>query len=239
MPIHVHGDPTVLLACLSLVLSTNAALRNSDGGAGIVFYAPGQGVVLWAWYGIRMWVSPAGAEWLAHLVGLYFLHGWSGHLTTALDSISALLRAHTRFLPKFTILELLWRRLTPALLRLRSHIKLWVRAQHDSHATHLLAVLHRKSHQLAARGAAGPAPWAFPLPHLLPAPLLLHYRVGLLVEPQWGLDAAYEAARASAYFTGRRAQLLRLDRNIFQELLEADDIPTRAIKRALAYCVLE
>ena len=239
MPVHVDADPTVRFVCPSLILSTDAALRHCDGGGGIVFYAPGQGVILRAWYGIRMWVTPAGAEWLAHLVGLYFLDGWSSHLTTALDSTSALLCAHTRFPPKFTVLELLWRRLTPTLLHLRSHTELWVRAQHDSHATHLLAILNRESHQLAARGAASPTPWAVPLPHLLPAPLVLHYRGGLLVEPQLGLDAAYEAATASTYFSGRRAQLLRPDGTIFQELLEVGDIPTRAVKRALAYRVLE
>ena len=239
MPIHTDADPSVLHKCPSLVLSTDASLRRCDGGGGIVFYAPDQGVILRAWYGIRMWVTPAGAEWLAHLVGLYLLNGWSGHLTTALDSTSALLRAHTRFPPKLTVLELLWRRLSPTLLRLRSHTELWVPAQHDSHATHLLAILNRESHQLAARGAAAPTPWAVPLPHLLPDPLVLHYRGSMLVEPQLGLDAAYDATTTSAYFSGRRAHLLRPDGTIFHELLEADDIPTRAIKRALAYRVLE
>ena len=229
----------MLHKCPSLVLSTDASLRRCDGGGGIVFYAPDQGVILRAWYGIRMWVTPAGAEWLAHLVGLYLLNGWSGHLTTALDSTSALLRAHTRFPPKLTVLELLWRRLSPTLLRLRSHTELWVPAQHDSHSTHLLAILNRESHQLAARGAAAPTPWAVPLPHLLPDPLVLHYRGSMLVEPQLGLDAAYDATTTSAYFSGRRAHLLRPDGTIFHELLEADDIPTRAIKRALAYRVLE
>ena len=92
---------------------------------------------------------------------------------------------------------------------------------------------------MAARGAASPTPWAVPLPHLLPAPLVLQYRGGLLVEPQLGLDAAYDAATATAYFSGRRAHLLRPDGTIYQEMLEADDVPTRAIKRALAYRVLE
>ena len=101
------------------------------------------------------------------------------------------------------------------------------------------ATMRSTAHQLAARGAAGPTPWAVPLPHLLPAPLFLHYRGSLFVEPQLGLDAAYDATTTSAYFSGRRAHLLRPHRTIFQELLEADNIPTRAIKRALAYRVLE
>ena len=239
MPVHSDTSPSVLHAYPSLILATDAALCHCDGGGGMVFFAPGRGIILRAWFGIRMWVTPAGAEWLAHLVGLYLLGEWSGHLTTAMDSTPTLLRAHTRFPPKLTILKLLWRRLAPTLLRLCSHVELWVQAHHDSHATHLLAVLNRESHQLAARGAARPTPWAVPLPHLLPAPLVLHYRGGLLVEPQLGLNAAYDVATATAYFSGRRAHLLRPDSTIFQAMLEADDAPTRAIKRALAYRVLE
>ena len=238
MPVHSDGAPSILRAYPSLILSTDAALRHYYGGGGMVFYAPGQGIVLRAWFGICMWVTPACAEWLPHLVGLYLLDGSSGHLTTALDSTSALLRAHTRFPPKLTIFELLWRRLIPTLLRLRSHTELRVRAQHDSHATHLLAILNRESHHLAARGAASPTPWAVPVPPppCTPCPALPRW---LAVERQLGLDAAYDAAAATAYFPSRRAHLLRPDGRIFQELLEADDVPTRAIKRALAYRVLE
>ena len=51
------------------------------------------------------------------------------------------------------------RRLSPPpLLRLRSHTKLWIGAQHDNHATDLLAPLNRESNPLAAREAASPTP---------------------------------------------------------------------------------
>ena len=124
MPVHSDTSPSVLHAYPSLILATNAALRHCDGGGGIMFFAPRRGIILRAWFGIRMWVTPAGAEWLAHLVALYLLGEWSGHLTTAMDSTSTLLRALTRFPPRLTILELLWRRLAHTLLRLRSHKEL-------------------------------------------------------------------------------------------------------------------
>ena len=69
-----------------------------------------------------------------------------------------------------------------------------------------------------------------PLPHLLPAPLVLQYRETRLVEPQWDLDAACDAATTSAYLSGLQVHLLRPDVTIFQELLEANDTPTRTIK---------
>ena len=71
--------------------------------------------------------------------------------------------------------------LTPTLLRLRGHHDLWVRAQRDTHAEHLLALLallNREAHHLAARGASTSTLWAVPLCHLLPAAVVLHYHGG-------------------------------------------------------------
>ena len=92
----------------------------------------------------------------------------------------------------------------PTLLRFRAHHELWVPAHHDT----LLALLNREAHQLAARGASSPAPWAIPLPQHLPSPLLLYYRGTLVLQPQLGLDQAYEDATAATYYTGRRASCL-------------------------------
>ena len=178
-------------------------------------------------------------EWLARLVALHLLQGWRGCLTSALDGTYALHRAYTRFPPKLTILELIWRSLAPTLLHFRAHHEVWCPAQHDTQDTHLLALLNREAHLLAARGASTPAPWAVPLPQHLPSPLLLYYQGALLLEPQIGLDRAYDDAAAAAYFTGRRASCLRPDGGPFYNLLESGELPTRAIKRALAYRALE
>ena len=236
----VTYDP--LLPSLALA-TTGAAGRVKEGGVTAPHAVPVRcaqvppvQVVLGPVWRLRVG-NPCG--WVAHLVGLYFLDGQTGHLATPLDSTSTLLHAHTHFPPKLTVPELLWCCLTPTLLRLRTHTELWSGAQHDNHAPHLLALLNRESHQLAACGAACPAPSAEPLPHLLCAPLVLHYGGSLFVEPQLGLDAAYDDATTSAHFSGRRAHLLLPDYTIFQELLKADNIPMRAIKRAFAYGVLE
>ena len=63
-----------------------------------------------------------------------------------------------------------------------------MRAQHDTMAENLLALLNREAHGIAARGASTPTPWAVPLPHLLQVALVLHYLGALLLEPQLGLD---------------------------------------------------
>ena len=67
----------------------------------------------------------------------------------------------------------------------------------------------------------------------------MYYRGALLLVPQLGLDQAYDDAAAAAYFTGCRGSCLRPDGNPFYNLLESDKLPTRAIKRTLAYRVLE
>ena len=239
MPVLYDSDPAVLQRYHHLVLSTDAALRQCDGGGGIVFYAPGVGVVLRAWYGIRLWASPTGAEWLVRLVALHLLLGWHGCLVSSADCSSALLRGCTRFPPKLTVLELLWRRLCLNLLGLRQHCEMWVPAQHDTQAQHLLALLNKEAHDLAARGASTPTPWAVPLPQHLQGALVLHYQGALLLEPQLGLDQAYEDATATAYYAGRRSRLWRPDGTVFYDLLESDALPTRAIKRAFAYRALE
>ena len=239
MPIHYDADPSILHAHQHLIVSTDAALRHHLGGGGVVFYAPTEGIILRAWYGLRVWATPTGMEWLARLVALHLLQGWQGCLTSALDGTSALHRAYTRFPLKLTILELIWRSLTPTLLDFQAHYEVWCPAQHDTQDTHLLALLNREAHQLAARGASSPTPWAVPLPQHLPSPLLLYYRGALLLEPQLGLDQAYDDAAAAAYFAGRRASCLRPDGGPFYDLLESDELPTRAIKRALAYRALE
>ena len=59
-----------------------------------------------------------------------------------------------------------------------------------------------------------------------------------MLELELGLHQAYADAAAAAHFT-RRGSCLRPDGNPFYHLLESDDLPTRAIKRALAYRVLE
>ena len=68
-----------------------------------------------------------------------------------------------------------------------------------------------------------------PLPHLL----------GLVSEPQLGFDQAYKAAVAIAYHSGRCAGILCLNGAVFLDLLEADEIPTRAMKQSFAYRALE
>ena len=153
------------------------------------------------------------------------------------------LRAPTRLHPvpppKLTILELIWRSLTPTLLHFQAHYEVWGPAQHDTLDTHLLALLNREAHQLATCGALCPALWAVPFPQHRHSPLLLYYRGALLLEPQLGLDQAYDDATAAAYFAGRRALCLRADRSPFYDLLESHELPTRAINRALAYRALE
>ena len=125
MGVHFDTDPTVLHAHRHLIVSTDAALDHCQGGGGVVFYARDTGIVLRAWYGLRVWATPAGMEWLARLVALHLVQGWRGSLTSALDGTSALHRAYTRFPPRLTILELIWRSLTPTLLHSQAHYEVW------------------------------------------------------------------------------------------------------------------
>ena len=48
-----------------------------------------------------------------------------------------------------------------------------------------------------------------------------------------------DGTTASAYFTGPQSQCWRPNGTLFHELLEADELPARAIKRAYAYRALE
>ena len=120
-------------------------------------------------------------EWLARLVHL--LHGWQVCLTSALDSTTALHRAYTRFPPKLTILELIWRRLTPILLHFQANYEVWGPAEHDTLDTNLLALVNREAHKLVTRGASSPSPWAVPLPQHLPLAVRLYYQGALLLDP--------------------------------------------------------
>ena len=51
LQVHVEGDRKALMAHPALLLATNGALRQRADGGGIVFDAPGAGVVLRAWLG--------------------------------------------------------------------------------------------------------------------------------------------------------------------------------------------
>ena len=118
------------------------------------------------------------------------------------------------------------------LLCLRQHWELWVQAQHDTLAQHLLALLNTAS--LPIRPPHPPrGPYLFRISSKGP------YLGALLLEPQLGLDHAYEDATAATYYAGRRSHLWRHDGAIFCDLLATDALSTCAIKRAFAYRTLE
>ena len=239
LQVHLDGDREALMAQPPLLLATDGALRQQAGGGGIVFYAPGAGVVLRAWFRCLVWASPSSREWLACLVALALLDGWKGTLLSALDATSALFRSYTRQPPKFTLLDALWCHLIPTLLHLEAHHELWLRAQHDTTDRDLLASLKSMAHSLATRGARGATPWTIPLLPRLHERLVLFHCGALLLDPELGLDAAYHAAASAAYFTARRETCLRADGAHFLALLEGDKLPTVAVKRAFAYRILE
>ena len=235
----MEGYRKALMAHPALLLATDGALWQRAGGGGIVFYTPGAGVVLRAWFGCLVWASPSSMEWLTRLVALSLLDGWKGMLLSSPDDTSALFRSYTRAPPKFTILDALWRHLVPTLLHLKAHHKLWLRAQHDTSDEDTLALLNSMAHSLTTRGAHAATPWTVPLlPHLHRRLVLFHCGA-LLVDPDLGLDAADRAATSAAYFTARREACLRPDGADLLALLEGDRLATVAVKRAFAYRVLE
>ena len=141
--------------------------------------------------------------------------------------------------PRYTVLEVLWRALAPVLLRLRPFHEVWAPAQHDTRATHLLAVLNDAAHAQATSGANSPQAWAVPLAPLRGPRVLLYYMGALVLDPHKGLDAAYDQAAADTYFTGSRRDLRRPSASEFTALVEDAAVPALAIKRAYAYRVLE
>ena len=86
---------------------------------------------------------------------------------------------------------------------------------------------------------AQPPPRTVPLLPRLHRHLVMFHCGALLIDPDLGLDAAYQAATAAAYFTARRETCLRPNGPDFLPLLEGDQLPTVAVKRAFAYRVLE
>ena len=79
---------------------------------------------------------------------------------------------------------------------LRPHFELWPPVQHDTFGTYLLALLNAKAQLLATLGAATTRPWVA-LPHRL-QPHLLLYQGALHLEPQCGLDQAYNDISVAA-----------------------------------------
>ena len=223
------------MAHSALLLGTDGALWQRAGDGGIVFYAPGAGVVLRARFGCPVWASPSFMEWLTCLVALSLLDGWKGILLSDLDAMSAPFRSYTRQPPQFTVLDTLWSHLVPTLLHLKAHHELWLRAQHDTSDRDTLALLNSIAQSLASLGAHTATPWIVPLlPHLV----VFHYKA-LLIDPDLVLDAAYQAVTSAAYFTARCETYLRPDGADFVALLQDDQLPTMAVKRAFAYRVLE
>ena len=196
-------------------------------------------IILRAWFGMRAWASPTDVERLTRLVAFYLLRNWSGTLLCTLDAAATLFRAFTVRGPRYTVLEVIWRALARTFLRLRPLHGVWSPAQHDTHATHLLAHLNTAAHTLATTGAHRPQAWAAPLSALLGTPVLLYHRGALMLDSHSGLDAAYDMATADKYYTGPRSTLLRPSAAHFQRLLETAKLPTLAIKRAYAYRILE
>ena len=47
---------------------------------------------VWASFGLRVWASPADVEWLARLVAIDLLRGWSGALLCSTDAAATLFR---------------------------------------------------------------------------------------------------------------------------------------------------
>ena len=125
-----------------------------------------------------------------------------------LDAAATLFRAFTVSPPRYTVLEVIWRALTPTFLRPRPLHEVWSPAQHDTHATHLMAHLNA-THPLVNTGAHRPQAWAAPLSALLDARVLLYHRGALMLDPHYGLDAAYDMATADKHYTGPLGSLLR------------------------------
>ena len=180
-----------------------------------------------------MWASPIDIEWLARLVAISLMQGWSGALLCSTDAAATMFRSHTTRPPSYTVLEALWRALSPVLLRLRPFHEVWTPAQHDTRATHLLATLNAAAHALATTG------WVVPLAPLLCPRMLLYYMGALVLDPHKGLDAAYDQAATDAYFARPHQDLLRPAVGEFSALVENAAVPALAVKRAYAYRVLE
>ena len=207
LQIHVEGDRSALSAHPA---ATDGALRQWAGSGGIMFYAPGTGIVLRAWFGCLIWASPSSMEWLTRFVALSLLYGWRGTLLSSLDATSALFHSYTHLPPEFNILDAPWCYLIPTLLHLEAHHELWLCAQRDTSNVDTLALLNGMA-SLPTRGAREATPWTVSLlPHLHRC-LVLFQRGALLVDPELSLNAAYQVAAGAAYFTARRESCLHPD----------------------------
>ena len=95
LAVHIHGDLHSLQGHSRLIMSIDGALRGRSAGGGVVLATATGTPVAQASFGLRVWASPTDVAWLARLVAIHLLRGWSGALLCSTDAATALFRFHT------------------------------------------------------------------------------------------------------------------------------------------------
>ena len=100
-PLHIQGSLALLHSHRILMVSTDGAYRPGAIGGGIIFYAPGVGLLATMAYGcLALGSTSAHAEWYAKIVALHLLGDWTGTLVFLSDATAIQQHSYTTLPPQ-------------------------------------------------------------------------------------------------------------------------------------------
>ena len=115
-PLRIQGSFAELHSHRVLKVSTDGACRQGAIGGGIIFCAPGVGLLATVAYGcLVLGCTSAHAEWYAKIVALHLLGDWTGTVVFLSDATAVQQQGYTAYPPKHTPLETLYRLTAPLL----------------------------------------------------------------------------------------------------------------------------
>ena len=233
-PLRIKGTLSLWHSHRTLMVSTDGAYRPGAIGGGIIFYAPGVGLLATVSFGCPvLGCTSVHAEWYAKIVALHLLGDWAGTLVFLSDATAIQQRSYTTYPPKQTPLETLYRLAAPLLSRCTVR-ELWHRAAHDITEQELNFALNRLAHAAATAGLSDPTPLSLPLLHLLPQRVLLSYGEQVVLDTAQGLDEVYSQSVQDQYFERWHPASLRPTASEFLQLLEQGSLSAQVVKRAFA-----
>ena len=165
-PLRIQGTLSLWHSHRTPMVSTDGAYRPGAIGGGIIFYAPGVGLLATVSFGcLVLGCTSAHAEWYAKMVALHLLGDWVGTLVFMSDATAIQQHSYNTYPPKQTPLETLYRLAAPLLSRCTVR-ELWHRAAHDNTEQELNFARNRLAHAAATAGLSDPTS----LPALAPPP---------------------------------------------------------------------
>ena len=153
------------------------------------------------------------------------------------DAGLATMRKYTALPQKKTYLAHAFRALAGT-LQGKEIREVWQPAQHSTGWSDLLALLNAKAHKRAQEALELALPYTIPLAELMDGALLLSRDGALILVPGANMDRVYKQEVVSRFYTDSRRSWARYDASLFRGLIEANELPTRAISRAMALRVL-